>query len=180
MPERIVVSFRGNTDREEYLDRALSLKQRAEALGATLCAWSARIFSFELATDELEEAVALATVAAEDQDVAPEERFAMGIAQGEVNAVGELGRVASLSWGKPHLAAEALARMAAAGEVLLDPDLPGARSGELLITGAVREVRGAKRLRGLRLDVRQPFRKLSAETVARLRPPPLMGRGAEL
>ena len=54
MPDRLVVSFRAaaspkaaapaeeSGSASKYLTRALSLKKRAEALGATLCAWSAQ------------------------------------------------------------------------------------------------------------------------------------------
>ena len=209
MPERIVVSFRGiaaappgvvgtpvgadadtpmPTEREvtpgsqgaRYLPRALALKKRADALGATLCAWGARSFAFDLAPDELEEAISLATSAAEDPDVPLAERFAVGIAQGEMTPVAEWGRLAVLSWGRPLLEAAALARVAPPGEVLVERGLPAARSGELLLLGSHRGVAGGRRTRGLRLDARQPFRRVAAESVARLRPPPLVGRVAEL
>jgi hypothetical protein len=208
MPERIVVSFRGvasaapdaagppadgpgtetPTEREAaaptlgagYLTRALALKKRAEALGATLCAWGARSFAFDLGPDELEEAIALATHAVEDPGVPPEERLSVGIAQGEMTPVAEWGRLAVLSWGQPLLEAEALSRVAPAGEVLVEPGLPAARSGELLLLGSHRSVDEGRRVRGLRLDARQPFRRVAGESVARLRPPTLVGRVAEL
>ncbi|MFO0757391.1 MAG: hypothetical protein U0359_12920 [Byssovorax sp.] len=126
MPLRIVVSFRGPNvvdlaTGQAYLGRALALKKRAEALGATLCAWSASTFSFDLAPDELEEAAALALSAQEG--LPPEERFGIGIAEGEMSTVGEGGSLAALSWGLPLVAAVALARDARAGEALLDADL---------------------------------------------------------
>ena len=198
MPERIVVSFRGIAAAERrtgdapaepsagagaepsaggsYLRRALALKQRAEALGATLCAWGPQSFSFDLGPDELEEAISLGAMAADDLAVGAEERFAVGIAQGEMTPVGEWGRNAVLSWGQPLLAAVLLARIAGAGEILIDPRLPAARTGELLFAGGRRGILDGHRVRGLRLDARQPFRRYAAESVARLQAPPLVGR----
>ena len=84
MPDRIVVCFRGTVPpggEKSYLDRALALKQRAEAHGATLCAWSALTFSFDFDPDELEEAASLAALAQEN--VPEDERLCAGIAVGE-------------------------------------------------------------------------------------------------
>ncbi|WP_437279501.1 hypothetical protein WME90_02795 [Sorangium sp. So ce375] len=163
-----------------YLPRALALKKRAEALGATLCAWSAQTFSFEFTPDDSEEAVLLAALAAEDAAVHPDARFAVGIAQGEMTYVSEAGRFTALSWGQPLLVAVMLARVALPGDVLLDPALPAVLSGELMTLGVHRGVDGARRVRGLRLDAQQPLRRQVAESVARLCKPPLVGRDAEL
>ncbi|WP_437590658.1 hypothetical protein [Sorangium sp. So ce1000] len=165
---------------ESYLVRALALKKRAEALGATLCAWSAQTFSFEFTPDDIEEAVLLAALAAEDAAVHTDARFAVGIAQGEMTYVGEAGRFTALSWGQPLLVAVVLARVALPGDVLLDPALPAVLSGELMTLGIHRGVDGARRVRGLRLDAQQPLRRQVAESVARLCKPPLVGRDAEL
>ncbi|WP_437761832.1 hypothetical protein WME77_27425 [Sorangium sp. So ce764] len=165
---------------ESYLARALALKKRAEALGATLCAWSAQTFSFEFTPDDVEEAVLLAALAAEDAAVLPDARFAVGIAQGEMTYVGEAGRFTALSWGQPLLVAVMLARVALPGDVLVDPALPAVTSGELMTLGAHRGIDGARRVRGLRLDAQQPLRRQVAESVARLCKPPLIGRDAEL
>src|SRR5262249_3689377 len=121
MPLRLVVSLRGvlSPDPEggaRYLARALDLKKRAEALGATLCAWSALTFSFEFDPDELEQAAALAVVALHG---AAEERFGAGIAEGEMSVVSE-GSFAVLSWGPALVAAVALSRDARPGEVLIE------------------------------------------------------------
>ncbi|XXX77945.1 hypothetical protein WMF30_04125 [Sorangium sp. So ce134] len=165
---------------ESYLARALALKKRAEALGATLCAWSAQTFSFEFTPEDIEEAVLLAALAAEDASVHPDARFAVGIAQGEMTYVGEAGRFTALSWGQPLLVAVMLARIALPGDVLLDPALPAVIAGELMTLGIHRGVDGARRVRGLRLDAQQPLRRQVAESVARLCKPPLIGRDGEL
>ncbi|MGK3989806.1 hypothetical protein WME99_42580 [Sorangium sp. So ce136] len=165
---------------ETYLARALALKKRAEALGATLCAWSAQTFSFEFTPEDIEEAVLLAALAAEDSAVHPDARFAAGIAQGEMTYVGEAGRFTALSWGQPLLVAVMLARIALPGDVLLDPALPAVLSGELMTLGLHRGIDGARRVRGLRLDAQQPLRRQVVESVARLCKPPLLGRDGEL
>jgi hypothetical protein len=161
MPQRLVVSFRGviQPDPEggaRYLARALDLKKRAEALGATLSAWSAQTFSFDFDPDELEEAAALAVVALEGS---AEERFSAGIAQGEMSIVGE-GSFAVLSWGPALVTAVALARDARPGEALIDPDLFRRREVELTL------------LEGMVVD-RRKYRLLIREDAApSMMPPP--------
>lgn len=136
MPDRIVVSFRGMIPPgggAVYLERTLSLKQRAEAHGATLCAWSALTFSFDFDPDELEEAASLAALA---QESIPEnERFGAGIAVGEMRVLGDGGGMAKLGWGPPLVAAALLSRDARAGEVLIDAELMAKREAELLALG---------------------------------------------
>ena len=136
MPDRIVVSFRGTVPRggeKIYLDRALALKQRAEAHGATLCAWSALTFSFDFDPDELEEATSLAALAQEK--IPEDERFGAGIAAGEMRTLGEGGGMAKLGWGAPLVAAAILSRDARAGEVLIDGEMLARFSAELADLG---------------------------------------------
>jgi len=136
MPDRIVVSFRGIVPPGGgalYLERALALKQRAEAHGATLCAWSALTFSFDFDPDELEEAASLAALAQES--IPEDERFGAGIAAGEMRVLGDGGGMAKLGWGAPLVAAALLARDARAGEVLIDSELMDKRGAELLGLG---------------------------------------------
>src|SRR5262249_23469327 len=83
-------------------------------------------------------------------------------------------------WGPPLVVAVALARIARAGEVLLDPRLPANATGELLTRGSRVELDGGKRVRGLRLDTAQPWRRDAAKQVAKLITPPLLGRDALL
>jgi hypothetical protein len=136
MPDRIVVSFRGTVPpggEKTYLDRALALKQRAEAHGATLCAWSALTFSFDFDPDELEEATSLAALAQEK--IPEDERFGAGIAAGEMRTLGEGGGMAKLGWGAPLVAAAILSRDARAGEVLIDGEMLVRFSAELTELG---------------------------------------------
>lgn len=187
MPERLVVSFRGVVSRrsspagtrsagEDYLARALALKKRAEALGATLCAWSAQTFSFDFDVEELEEAVALAVAAARPGSVVPaRERFGVGISQGQLDVVSEGGSLAALSWGQPLLVAVALARDAKPGEVLVDPELPAMKSGRL--APALHQPSGAE---GVALDLATPWRPADAVGPTWREPLRLVGRAREL
>jgi hypothetical protein len=180
MPQRLVVSFRGVVQPEpssgdRYLARALALKKRAEALGATLCAWSAQTFSFDFDPGELEEAVTLAALAFErPADAAidptltrspPELRFSAGIAEGEMSAVGAGGAFAVLSWGPALVVAVTLARDAHAGEVLLDLDLLAHRAAEI------------ERLDGMQVDF---GRRRLVHRPATRPPPPAPARAASL
>jgi hypothetical protein len=177
--ERVVVSFHGKLpSRDEdrspsYLSRALALKKRADALGATLCAWSGRSLSFDFGADEFEKAVSLALWAAEEP-VADEHRFGAGVADGELELTPE-GSLGMLAWGRPLVRSEALARIALPGEVLLDPALPAARARDLLTTGARVSVADGARVRGLRLDPIEPWRHQAMLNVVRLAEPPLVG-----
>lgn len=193
MPQRIVVSFRGPivadlASGKKYLERALTLKKRAEALGATLCAWSASTFSFDFEKDDLEEATSLALSAQEG--VPDDERFGIGIAEGEMSTVGEGGSLAALSWGLPLCAAVALARDARAGECLLDPDLVAEHFANLAELGYEvsldrhRRVLSPRHPALLTAPTQPPAHRAgsaptlpppSAGSWPSLRPPPLMG-----
>lgn len=147
MPPRVVVSFRGAVPAdvaggERYLARALAMKQRAEAHGATLCAWSAWTFSFCFEPDELEEAVTLAASVFEDATSS----LCAGVAEGELRAVGERGTLAGLAWGMPLVAAVALSRAARGGEVLVDEPFCARHGGELARLGLRPEGDRIKRL----------------------------------
>jgi hypothetical protein len=163
-----------------YIERALAMKKRAEAHGATLCAWGAQSFAFELSPEDLEEAVLLAMSAAQDAATAPDERFAVGLAQGAVTPIGEAGPFATLAWGRPLVLAAQLASLARPGEVLVDRELPAVGAGELLSVGARAGRRAGRRVRGVVLDVAEPWRRQASKSVVYLVEPPLVGPAAEL
>lgn len=161
MPQRIVVSFRGAIGREagagaDYLSRALATKKRAEAHGAKLCAWSAQTFSFNLAPDELEEALALASMILANP-AAGQAAVMVGIAQGELSLVDSGGSFAALSWGPPLVTGVALAREAAAGEVLLDHELLLARSSGIAELGWFVDFDAARGVHRLKLATTGSF-----------------------
>jgi hypothetical protein len=175
---RLVVSFRGpvhpkTADASSHLPRAAVFFQRAEALGGRLCSFGAETFSFAFDVADVEEAVTLANAAAEEP-VAEVERFGVGISQGELSSLAGVA-TSSLAWGRPLVMGVALARIALPGEVLLDPELPAFREGELLITGFRLSVDGGHRVRGARLDLVEPFRRDAINNVSRLTEPALVG-----
>jgi hypothetical protein len=150
MPVRIIVSFRGALALDEagalaYVDRAVSTKKRAEAHGATLCAWSAWSFAFAFEPDELEEALTLASLAYESKET-PASALGVGIAEGEMSAIGERGSLAGLAWGLPLVSAGALSRAADAGEVLIDTVFFARRATEIQALGFRGEGERIKRL----------------------------------
>ncbi|MDB4995980.1 MAG: hypothetical protein JWM74_3412, partial [Myxococcaceae bacterium] len=106
----------------QYLPRARALTKRAEALGATLCAWSALTMAFAWDPDGLEEAVDLVTTLTGDAaagDASPGEPaapWACGIAQGELEQLADTGSRADLAWGTALVVALALSRIAKYGE----------------------------------------------------------------
>jgi hypothetical protein len=176
--ERIVVSFwmpyagllpvtgRG------YAERVRTVAQRAQSLHAELLSFGAESCSFGIEPEALEAAIELATCGA--SETAPGEAvWAVGIAQGELSPIGNEGLFA---WGAPLVTAEALARIAEAGDVLVDPGFPAAASGLLLTIGRRRaRLRGIP-VRGLRVDARMPWRATAVDQIARVASPPLIGR----
>ena len=185
MQERIVVAFHGSPQllrdpNAGYFEHALSIRTSAEVYGASLCAWGGETFAFDFGPDELDEAVSFAIEHAHDKHL--DIRLSVGIAQGNVRDLADRGSLTGLSWGTSTVLAEQLSRLARPGEVLLDPDMPGVRSGELLLSGKRGiELRGGVIVRGLRLDTASPYRRDALAKVGRLREaPPLVGRDSEL
>ncbi len=183
--ERIVVAFHGSPEllrdhNAGYFEHALAIRTSAEVYGASLCAWGGETLAFAFGPDELDEAISFAIEHAHERH--SELRMGVGVAQGNLRDLTDRGSLTGLSWGTAMILAEQLARLARPGEVLLDPELPGARSGELLITGKRGvELRGGVIVRGLRLDVAVPYRRDALAKVGRLREAPvLVGRDVEL
>lgn len=157
-----------------YLERARSLLVRAEARGGTLVAWgSARIyFAFEPTT--IDDVIALVTKPGEET-LEGEERFAFGVAQGSIEQVANDGLQANLAWGPALVAAGALAMAGRAGQVHFADRVKAVRTGELVLNGGRFAVEAGLRLRGLALDVQQPWKRDAAASVQRLADPPLVG-----
>lgn len=200
MPQRLVVSFRGVISPEpeggqRYLARALAMKKRAEALGATLCAWSAQTFSFALDPGELEEAIALAALVLEEpanaeprptspgpanaeprpaspENISAEEPWSAGLAEGETSPIGTGGSFAALSWGPALVTAVGLAEDAQAGEVLLDLDLIAQRAGEICALEGMQVDFSRRRLMRRPADAPLSLDPLSSIAPAQRPPPP--------
>lgn len=171
--EKIVICFRMPAEGVQsgkaaagYLPRARLLAQRAEALGATLAAWSAVTMAFAFESDGLEEAVDLvATIAGEG--VEPAARWASGIARGPMEPLGIAGAGArsDLAWGEALVLSLTLSRIARAGEVLVHPSAAATEGTlRLLETRAAND--GGYEVRGMRLDVLNPWR--TRPSVARM------------
>lgn len=185
MQERIVVAFHGSPEllrdhNAGYFEHALAIRTSAEVYGASLCTWGGETLGFDFGPDELDEALSFAMEHAHDKH--SNLRMGVGIAQGKLRDLTDRGSRTGLSWGTATALAEQLARLARPGEVLIDPELPAARSGELLMMGKRGvELRGGVIVRGLRLDVAVPYRRDALAKVGRLREAPLLvGRDAEL
>ncbi len=160
---QIVVAFRmppaGLTPGAEgpYLVRARSMCARGEALGGRLVAWSAALLAMAWETDAIEEAVELATSLREESS-APERAWTCGLAEGELEALAPDGARMSLAWGEALVSAASLARVAKAGEVLVDGDVRVLRSGQLALIGARSSTDAGQRVRGWRLDLDRPWK----------------------
>jgi hypothetical protein len=181
--EKIIVccrfSHEGIRVASHYLPRARALTTRAEALGATLCAWSALTMAFAWDPDGIEEAIDLATTLTGGAgDPGPGERstsWACGIAQGEMEQLAEKGSRADLAWGMSLVVALALSRIAKYGEVLLHGSLTAVANGTVNTLDARSDSDVGFEARGLRLDRKNPWkvpRKASTPKLNAVRPPP--------
>jgi len=153
----------------DYLERARSLMTRAEALGATLAAWSATTLAFAWDAESIEEAVTLATSLRYGDG--EDDAWACGIAEGEMELVAPSGQRADLAWGAPLVLAVSLARIAKPAEVLVDGDVRAVRVGELAIMGSRVSTDAGKRVRGWRLDTKSPWRLPSSARLPALHVP---------
>jgi hypothetical protein len=164
MADSIVVVFRmppgGMVPGPEgaYLVRARSMCSRGEALGGRLVAWSAALLGVAWDTDSLEEAMLLATSIREEA-LAPGRAWACGLAEGQMEALAPDGARMHLAWGDALLRAASLARVARAGEVLVDGDVRALRAGQLSLIGARAATDSGQRVRGWKLDLEHPWKR---------------------
>jgi hypothetical protein len=177
--ERVVVCFRqrvATVERHEIVAALQGIVSRADALGGRIVAWHAFGLAIDFAADAIDDAIELVT-----EDGSNGKRslvpvgIAVGIAQGRVDEVLPLGARAALTSGPGLERAEALAQVARAREVLLDPALEAVRGERLLTRGSRRGLLGKRRVRGLRLDTSRPFRADGAASIARLTEPERRG-----
>lgn len=178
MSERIIVCFYSKRvkvrlpEQANHLQTARALTKRAAARGGNVVAWGARCIAFDFDFDAVEDAIELASEEVGGED-AP---FGIGIAQGEQEPIDEMVAGYTLSWGPALVRAEALARIAREGEVLVEPNLDPIRTGELLTRGRRLRSLGNERVRGLLLDTDHPWRSDLAAMVSELMTPLLIGR----
>ncbi|HTQ45143.1 MAG TPA: hypothetical protein VMI75_20425 [Polyangiaceae bacterium] len=178
MARHIVVAFRmppaGIAPGPEgsYITRARSLFSRGEALGGQLVAWSAALLAVGWDTDSMEEAVHLSTSIREEARKKPERAWAAGLAEGELDPLAPDGARMHLAWGPALLMAASLARIARAGEVLVDGDVRALRAGQLGLLGARAATDAGQRVRGWKLDLDHPWKRNVAGVPPAV-PPPL-------
>lgn len=164
MGRHIVVAFRmppaGIAPGPEgaYLARARSLFSRGEALGGQLVAWSAALLAVAWDTESMEEAVLL-TTSIREEALSHDRAWAAGLAEGELEPLAPDGARMHLAWGPALLTAASLARIARAGEVLVDGDVRALRAGQLALLGARAATDSGQRVRGWKLDLAHPWRR---------------------
>ncbi len=178
MSERIIVCFYSKRvkvrlpEQANHLQTARALTKRAAARGGNVVAWAARSIAFDFDFDAVEDAIEFAS----DEVGADDVPFGIGIAQGEQEPIDEMVAGYTLSWGPALVRAEALARIAREGDVLIDPNLDPIRTGELLTRGRRLRALGKERVKGLMLDTQHPWRGDLAAMVSELMTPLLIGR----
>jgi hypothetical protein len=154
-----------------YIARARSLFSRGEALGGQLVAWSAALLAVAWDTESMEEAVLLST-SIREESLSPERAWAAGIAEGELDPLAPDGARMHLAWGPALFTAASLARIARAGEVLVDGDVRALRAGQIALLGARAATDSGQRVRGWKLDLEHPWRR-GHEADLLVAPPPL-------
>ncbi len=150
---------------------------RASAAGACLVGVVADGATFGFEADAIEEAVELA-LSLVRTDEGPS-HWKAGVGVGTLSSVREEGTFERLSVGPGIARAAALARVARAGEVVVDLLVGEARSGALLSTGRRVATDGFRRFRGVVVDGSEPWRRDGGLT-ASLRVPEVIGRQGSL
>ena len=89
----------------------------------------------------------------------PERAWACGMAEGELEPLAPDGARMQLAWGEALLPAASLARVARAGEVLVDGDVRALRAGQLSLIGARAATDAGQRVRGWKLDLAHPWKR---------------------
>lgn len=152
-----------------YLSRARSLCARGEALGGQLVAWSAALLAVAWDSDSIEEAI-MHAVSVRQGTSALERSWAGGVAEGDLEALAPDGQRMHLAWGDALLAAVSLARVARAGEVLVDGDVRALRASQLSLQGVRSSTDSGQRVRGWRLDLQRPWKAAGGEGFASAEP----------
>lgn len=139
-----------------YLARARSLVVRCETLAGRLVAWGDSSFAVAWPSDRVTDVVGL-VIAIEDQELAPEPLWAVGLAMGDLDLLAADGSFGSLAWGETLLVAAGLSRAAHAGEVVVHDDVRSAHGGRLSVVGEKMSVRGHMRTWGWQLNSKHPW-----------------------
>jgi hypothetical protein len=158
----VVVAFRlgpatlqSNSDRM-YLGRARSICARCELQGGRLVAWGDGSLAFGWPAERFDDIVGLVEkLRTAEPSQGP--MWAVGVAEGEVDLLAPDGSAGHLAWGKALVGAFAMARAARLGEVVVDEEVRAYREGRLSTVGERTTMLGRHRVRGWRLDTREPW-----------------------
>ncbi len=162
-----------------YLEGARGLAKRAHALGATLVAFGPSALAFRWDDDALEGAIEF--VCSANRGGPPV--WAFGLARGTMESLATPAGVGAaerangapdLAWGRPLLRASMLSGAARPGEAVVDAEFPGLDA--LVATGKRSAHDGESHVRGIRIDVRQPWKRDVGSGVERLSVAPFTGR----
>lgn len=181
----IVVSARwgGAIDDAEVLAAEVrGAMERAQVAGGVLVAVGADGASFGFDDGATEEAIDLAVMLV-DHGGALAHKWRVGVAIGSLAAVRDEDAFERLSVGTAIARADALARVAAPGEVVVDATMHEAEVGSLLAVGKRVASLGdqeGRRLRGLVLDVSEPWRRAGESTLDRIHEPRVIGRESSI
>ncbi|HEY6722488.1 MAG TPA: hypothetical protein VI197_00615 [Polyangiaceae bacterium] len=174
MTRRLVVCLRWrprdqDAGADAFAAAASAILERLATLGGRLILWHPEWLCVDFGIDGLQDAIDFIV----DH---PHEEFSTGFAYGTLHELVDGGPMLAACLGPVIESAMALARMARAGDVLVEPGLVKASGGELLVQGARVATIGSTRVRGFRLDMEHPQRSLECESVAQLSAPPFRAR----
>jgi hypothetical protein len=177
--ERILICFwltesgtAGGSERG-FLERARALVKQAEPHGGSLVSWGGAHVGLLFEPEAIEEGVALVAAALADTREG-ELPWGVALAQGEFvqEKAGHHEIVGSMALAE----AEALARIAQPGDVLVAESLAAFASGEMLTVGRRSGIDRGKRIRAARLDCKRPWKKEAMAHIAQIRTTALVGR----
>jgi len=182
----IVVSVRWGgaiEDAEVLAAEVRSAMERAAVAGGRLVGVGADGAAFGFDDGAAEEAIELAVMLV-DHGGPTAHKWRVGVGIGSLAAVRDEDAFERLSVGTAAARAAALARVASPGEILVDAALPQAETGSLLSVGKrvanLGDGEGGKRLRGLLLDVNEPWRRAGEASLDRIHDPRVVGRESSI
>lgn len=182
----IVVSVRWGgaiEDAEVLAAEVRGAMDRAQVAGGRLVGVMADGAAFGFDDNAAEEAIDLAVMLV-DHGGPTAHKWRVGVGLGSLAAVSDEDAFERLSVGTAPARAAALSRVAAPGEVLVDSAMPEAEAGSLLSVGRrvanLGEGEGGKRLRGLVLDVNEPWRRAGESSLDRIAEPRVIGRESSI
>jgi len=131
-----------------------------------MISWTGTGLALAWDADSLAAAVILAASIGEEV-LPPERMWAVGMAEGELEPVAPGDPRMHLASGGALVLAAALARMAKAGEVLVDANMRAVRAGQLSFVGSRTATEAGHRVRGWRLDLQHPWERPTGASPAR-------------